>query len=232
MKALLLRVGIDKGRGGTLGPIFDDGSFEFVPIPEQLPSSGAATYNDRIGRFGKRLSTYVPLGIKNAPMHEDPEFITNTYGDQTIKRYYLLKLSKGDLLAFYAGLRPFATDRFKEALYIIGYFSVKRVINFNNLSNVEREGLRQRCGNNAHIKRRGTLDNLVVVVGDKNSGLLKTALLISEKKANKAGRLTDALSSEMEKLLGISGFIQRSIPPRFVLEARNVENLVRRLASS
>ena len=81
MKALLLRVGIDKGCGGTLAPIFDDGSFEFVPIPESVPAPGAATFNDRIGRKGKRLSAYVPSSIKNAPMHEDPEFLTCTYGD-------------------------------------------------------------------------------------------------------------------------------------------------------
>jgi hypothetical protein len=55
MKALLLRVGIDKGCGGTLAPILDDGSFEFVPIPESVPAPGASTYNDRIG------------SIKNAP---------------------------------------------------------------------------------------------------------------------------------------------------------------------
>jgi len=34
-----------------------------------------------------------------------------------------------------------------------------------------------------------------------------------------------ALSPEMEALLGISGFIQRSIPARFVAEQRNVRNL-------
>ena len=67
MKALLLRVGIDKGCGGTLAPIFDDGSFEFVPIPESVPAPGASTYNDRIGRKGKRLSAYVPSSVKNAP---------------------------------------------------------------------------------------------------------------------------------------------------------------------
>jgi hypothetical protein len=32
MRALLLRVGIDKGSCGTYGLIFDDGSFEFVPL--------------------------------------------------------------------------------------------------------------------------------------------------------------------------------------------------------
>ena len=44
MNALLLRVGIDKGCGGTLAPIFDDGSFEFVPIPESVSAPGALTY--------------------------------------------------------------------------------------------------------------------------------------------------------------------------------------------
>jgi Nucleotide modification associated domain 3 len=34
-KALLLRVGIDRGTGGGLGPIFPDGTFEYVPIPER-----------------------------------------------------------------------------------------------------------------------------------------------------------------------------------------------------
>src|SRR5207237_1564496 len=33
-KALLLRVGIDRGAGGILAPIFPDGSFEYVPPPE------------------------------------------------------------------------------------------------------------------------------------------------------------------------------------------------------
>lgn len=37
-KALLLRVGMDRGTGGALGPIFDDGSFEYTPIPEREPT--------------------------------------------------------------------------------------------------------------------------------------------------------------------------------------------------
>ena len=34
MKCFLLRVGIDKGFGGCPAPIFEDGTFEYVPIPE------------------------------------------------------------------------------------------------------------------------------------------------------------------------------------------------------
>ena len=33
-KALLLRVGINRGTGSALAPIFADGSFEDIPIPE------------------------------------------------------------------------------------------------------------------------------------------------------------------------------------------------------
>lgn len=39
MKAMLLRVGIDKGCGGVLAPIFEDGSFEYIPIPESDPET-------------------------------------------------------------------------------------------------------------------------------------------------------------------------------------------------
>jgi hypothetical protein len=232
MKALLLRVGIDKGCGGTLAPIFDDGSFEFVPIPESTPAPGAATYNDRIGRKGKRLSAYVPSSIKNAPMHEDPEFLTCTYGDPTLKRYYLLKLVKGDQLVFYAGLQPYATDNYKEALYIIGYFDVENVTEFNKLSEVELAESLQRYRHNAHIKRQNSLHDLVVVAGGRDSRLLDKAIVISQKKPDRRGRPTHALSPEMEDLLGISGFIQRSIPPRFVVEEENVRNLVTLLESS
>lgn len=37
MKAMLLRVGIDTGYGANaLSPIFDDGSFEYIPIPKDM----------------------------------------------------------------------------------------------------------------------------------------------------------------------------------------------------
>ena len=39
MKAILLRIGIDKGLGGALGPIFSNGFFEYIPIPENYIKS-------------------------------------------------------------------------------------------------------------------------------------------------------------------------------------------------
>jgi hypothetical protein len=71
-----------------------------------------------------------------------------------------------------------------------------------------------------------------VVAGGRDSRLLDKAIVISQKKPDRRGRPTHALSPEMEDFLGISGFIQRSIPPRFVVEEQNVRNLVTLLESS
>ncbi|MDD1725784.1 MAG: hypothetical protein LUQ34_02760, partial [Euryarchaeota archaeon] len=147
---------------------------------------------------------------------------------------YLLELSKEDLLVFYAGLKPVNHDNpdYPEALYFVGYFTIDQVIDFNWLSASERAVYRQRYPYNAHIKRGYAFENLVIVVGSKDSRLLNNALLISEKKPDKSARPTFALSAEMEDMLGISGFIQRSIPPRFVTQEHSVTQLVQLLNSS
>lgn len=225
---MLLRVGIDKGTDGCLAPIFKDSSFEYIPLSEiDTKSTENRTYMDTIGKNGKPLSFYLPNKVKGRKMHFDPEFDTFTYGDQSSKRNYLLKLEKEDLLVFYAGLTPFNHDTLEEALYIIGYFTVENVIDFNKLRKDEIEKCCKIYFNNAHIKRGLDFNNLVIVTGDKDkSKLLDKAILISEKKLNRIGRPYHAVSSKMEKLLGIRGSIQRSIPPRFIENKDNLDNLL------
>lgn len=227
MKAMLLRIGIDKGTDGTLAPIFEDGSFEYIPISEgDSRSKEDRTYKNTIGRSGKPLSTYLPIGIENRTMHFDPEFESFTYGDPTSKRKYLLKLGKDDLLVFYAGLTPFANKKHKEALYIIGYFIIKKVIDFNQLTKKEVEKCYRLYPNNAHLKRSYDTEDLVIVVGQKDkSKLLEKTILISKTKYAKNGNPYQAVSEEMEISLGISGSIQRSIPPRFITNEKNLDNL-------
>jgi len=227
MKAMLLRVGIDKGTDGALAPIFDDDSFEYIPISEgDAKSKEDRTYGNTIGRSGKPFSTYLPKGIENRTMHFDPEFDTFTYGDPTYKRRFLLKLEKNDLLIFYAGLCPFQTRKHKTALYIIGYFIVDRVIDFNSLSRSEIRQCYKKYPNNAHLKRSYRTEDLVIIVGNKKkSKLLNKAILISQTKYDRNGRPYQAVSKKMEKILGISGSIQRSIPPRFIRSENNIRNL-------
>lgn len=99
MQILLLRIGIDLGTGGALGPIFPDGSFEYIPIPESKPSSRSIRYSDIIARSGGcTLDQFVPPRYCGTAAHLDPEFETFTYGDPTkYKRGQLLRLRKGIL---------------------------------------------------------------------------------------------------------------------------------------
>ena len=137
-------------------------------------------------------------------------------------------MDKDDLLVFYAGLTPFMNNKFDEALYIIGYFTINRIIDFNRLNKSETEVTSFLYNNNAHIKRSYNYHDLVIVVGDKTKSLLlDKAVLISSRKIDKRGRSYHAVSPEMEKQLGITGSIQRSIPPRLIKNEDNLINLRR-----
>lgn len=115
MKALLIHVGIDQSKkyAMTLGvnaPIFDDGTFEYIPILEfwyentyflrrkgrtikvhdgkeeedKAYTREIRTYSTmatRNKRFGKRLSDYIPEKYEHAIIHLDPDFEHFTYGD-------------------------------------------------------------------------------------------------------------------------------------------------------
>ena len=113
-KVVLLRVGVDAGCGGIQGPLFEDGSFEFVCIPDNHGVS-AHTYGNMLGRDGKPLSGYFAESrrkvVAEQHLHHDPEFETFTYGDPTIPKRSLRNLRPGDLLVFYCGLQRWDAAR-------------------------------------------------------------------------------------------------------------------------
>lgn len=230
MKEMLLRVGIDTGTDGALGPIFDDSTFEYIPLSEGDPCTRELrTFRNTTGRTGKSLSEYLPASIADRKLHFDPEFDTFTYGDPTSKRTALLKLEKGDLLVFYAGLTPYATGRYSNGLYIIGYFTVDRVLDFDSMDENARQEAIECCQHNAHLKRESEDAGLVIVTGDpEKSRLLDRGILISQPKSDRRNRTYQAVSCQMESLLGITGSIQRSMPPRFIQPDRvgNLKKLI------
>ena len=67
------------------GPVFEDGAFEFLPIPEQPDLQGphAVRYRDLVAfnASGRGLRGYVPERLWDRAAHADPEFETFTYGD-------------------------------------------------------------------------------------------------------------------------------------------------------
>ena len=95
MKMAVLRVGIDSGAGGMQGPLFQDGSFELLPIPDKK-GVDPRTYGNTPGRQGRYLVDYFPLRrrdkMRNQSVHLDPEFTTFTYGDPTSPKRGLRRL--------------------------------------------------------------------------------------------------------------------------------------------
>ena len=242
MKAMLLRVGIDKGvwpnrvSDGAYSPIFVDGSFEFIPKSEEtrypktqlnsIDFSAYPTYKEVIGRTGKPLAYYLPKRLWERHPHLDPEFETFTYGDHTVKRRYLLKLDQGDLLVFYAGLTPYHTKKRAEGLYIVGYLTVEKVIDFDSLSQREIHRIKKAYPHNAHFRAGSDLRGLVLVVGNRHqSRLLDKAIPLTQPKRARDGRYYQAVSLEMQRKLGLKGSVQKSVPPRFITGESYFRNL-------
>ena len=224
MQVVLLRVGIDTGSGGILGPLFENGAFEFIPIPDQFGGVGVdkRTYGNSLGRGGKRLADYFPESrrerVFDQPLHFDPEFATFTYGDPTPPKASLRRLCEGDLLVFYAGLRGWDFTC-SPALYIIGYFEVACAGLASSFSASE---LKRLFKKNFHVMHREVFerqkDCLVLVKGNAGSKLLKIAFKISSLGIDRRGHPLHRLAPDMKVIFGdFAGntSIQRS-PPRWV----------------
>lgn len=225
MQVVLLRVGIDTGSGGIHGPLFKNGEFEFIPICDKRNRFGVnhETYGNTKGPMHcKLMIEYFPKyrreKMQRMCLHRDPEFETYTYGDPTRPKRGLRKLGNGDLLVFYSGLEGW-DFRCDPALYIIGYFEVKKAVDAKDFTWNE---LRKDFGKNFHVRYRPVFehqkDRLILVKGNERSRLLKKALRISVLEKNRAGVPIHVLSPEMRKIFGdFNGHvsIHRS-PPRFV----------------
>lgn len=218
MQVVLLRVGIDTGSGGILGPLFSDSSFEFVPIPDGL-GVDHRTYGNTMGRHGRHLIDYFPAGMRERmrqqPMHVDPEFETYTYGDPTLLKGRLRELERGDLLVFYVGLKGYDCER-PPALYMVGYFEVEVACRATVFSDGTLQTL---FGANFHVMHPQVFaaqrDRLVLVKGTSASRRFERAVPISEVGPDKSGGRIHVLSKEMREHFGDWGGhvgIQRSSP--------------------
>lgn len=128
-------------------------------------------------------------------------------------------LEKGDILAFSAGLKPYENDNYEARIYLIGYFTVDKVVDFINMTNEEMDEAYKKYKNNAHSKRRtaysgreGGEDTLLIVVGNKKkSKMLNKAIPLSQVGHDSSGRNLPVVSKKTQKILGIYGSFQRGI---------------------
>lgn len=226
-QVVLLRVGIDSGCGGMQGPLFKDGSFDFLCIPDNKGVS-VHTYGNMTGRDGRPHSDYFLESRRKVmatqTVHVDPEFDTFTYGDPTTPKRSLRHLKPGDFLVFYCGLQEWDSEtgwnrEHSPSLYLAGYFEV---LHAGLALDLGEKLVRTEFAKNFHVRYpsvyRRDRKNLVLVKGGPGSRLFRKALQINSIGKDVAGRPLKVLSPKMQKVFGPFGgniSIQRS-PPRWV----------------
>ncbi len=221
MKVVLLRVGIDSGSGGIHGPLFQDGSFEYLSIPDGR-NLDSRKYGNTKYRHDCMMVNYFPESRRKTmgeqSIHLDPEFDTFTYGDPTPPKTRLQYLHNGDLLVFYCGLQGWNFPS-SPALYLMGYFEVALA---GIASELGEDTVTKYFKGNFHVLHPEVYSRertrLVLVKGGRGSRLLDKAVRISSVGYDINGRELKVISPEMRKVFGdFEGklSLQRS-PPRWV----------------
>ena len=142
------------------GPVFPDGTFEFLPIPEQPDPAGphAVRYRDLVSFNdpGRGLTEYVPERLWARATHSDPEFETFTYGDNcewSPRASGLKGMEHGDILFFLARLELWASGRPTGTFgfYLVGFLEIETVL--RNVRSRPSQAQMARFGANAHVRR-------------------------------------------------------------------------------
>ncbi|MBV0902491.1 Nmad3 family putative nucleotide modification protein [Haloarcula salina] len=204
MRGVAINVGANTNEPGFRGPVYPDGTFEYIPIPESKPT------NDPVPTYGDLDLTTDVSAVADRPVHFDPEFPEAggeryTYGDDHgVKAGPLSELSAGDSLFFYATLST-AGDAPAWAspewgAYVIGHFRLARDAvtgeEYRSLPDAERAAF----ASNAHVKR-DPFDARVLISGSEDgSRLYETVVPLSEPSGGTdANALVTDLSSDSGK---------------------------------
>jgi len=216
-KAIAINVAANTNLPGFRGPIYPDGSFVYIPIPErESTAEPVPTYDDLLDSL-EPLPFAVDDEIRQLPVHLDPEFATYpscsqyTYGDEHgVKAGPLSELDRGDSLYFYATLTRHDPPAGVEidspvdwvtpewGAYLIGEFRVDRIYDTETCEKLTPED-RQPMASNAHCKR-DPFDAKVLVVGTDDSQLFCRAVPLSSPDSGAtANRIVTDLSNDSGK---------------------------------
>ncbi|WP_363463656.1 hypothetical protein [Halogeometricum borinquense] len=216
-RALAINVAANTNLPGVRGPVYPDGTFAYVPIPERKPTRPDAT-----------VPTYadidppveIPADARDVPVHLDPEFAgyplcdRYTYGDEHgVKAGPLSDLDAGDWLFFYATLDLHEATGNGDTVdaddgtsylapdwgtYLIGGFEVDIAVTGSEYESLPASE-RARFATNAHVKRE-SFDAAVLVAGTDRSRLFDRVVPLSTPEAGAdANRLVTDLSNDSGK---------------------------------
>jgi Nucleotide modification associated domain 3 len=176
---------------GLQSPLFDDGTFEFVTIPElsgfQTPESARLVRYADLSCFNnpdQPLSDFIPPRLHQTVTHYDPEFEQFTYGDEcgrTPRASALKKVQTGDWLVFIARLARYNRIEKKfsgsAGFYLVGAIEVAAIL--ADVRGLPQADVVKRFGHNAHLRRAEVLpqwyDGFYIFKGSPNSQRFKVA---------------------------------------------------------
>jgi hypothetical protein len=225
MNAILVRVGVDHSFGGWNAPVDPGtGEFVYVPIPEPAGTRFRRGCRRGYGECRPALDAFAtqrgldlftdlrfPRTLLRRAMHLDPDFDHLTYGDVGSRRGSEIRhLARGDLLVFYAGMRPVRPCGQRLVYALIGFYVVEGVTAAPEVP----PSLRPL---NAHTRRTpcGPTD-IVVRAQPGKSGRLSRCIPIGEFRDRSYRVRCDVLEA-WGGLSVADGYIQRSgRPPRFL----------------
>jgi hypothetical protein len=187
-RSIAINVGANTSLPGVRGPVFPDGSFTYVPIPEREPTADdVPTYGDLVPHLD--LHGEFPADLHDRRVHLDPSFAeyphceATTYGDEHgVKAGPISTLAPGDYLLFYATLttvgdpdRPWIAPEW--GAYLVGGIELAEPpVTGEEWADLP-PARREPYADNAHAKRE-SFDAAVMVRGD-GPGLFDVAVPLS-----------------------------------------------------
>ena len=155
----LVNIGVNSSHRAK-SPIFSDGTFELLPIPEDssVVSDSRRTYADLppYNATYPKLTHFLPKNWDNKLCHNDPDFESLTYGDncdRVPKAFGLRSVKEGDFLFFLARLEHYEAELFTgiAAFYLVGYLVVESV--YKSLYQKPSPDVLSIIKKNAHVQR-------------------------------------------------------------------------------
>ncbi len=186
VKGCIVNVGVNASHGSIRSPLFPNGRFILLPIPERKGFENCPeilTYSDILKDTGSLRKRILPSRHFNTKVHNDPEFETYTYGDypgSVPKASKLKRLGTGDYIFFLSRLVEFDGEAYGTAgFYIVGYLRIERI--FRDIARKPSQQILSSISGNAHVKRglccEQYFDRFWVFKGDKGeSSVAETAV--------------------------------------------------------
>ncbi len=205
MNGLLVRVGIDSTDGGWNAPmLLASGKFAYITITETKPlRDGMARCYNEFQPVLKPFRQSLPEALHGQPTHLDPDFDRLTYGDQGQRGRRVASLQGGDLLAFFAALRPVDGPARPLVYALIGLYVIGELVPARAIP-------QSHWAENAHTRRVPGDTDIVVRARPSVSGRLRRCLPIGELRRG-AYRVRNDLLEAWGGLDIKDGFIQRSV---------------------